>query len=295
MAARVLRKQEVVDAVKRLIEISDAGTLQYSANEHGMTLMPGDILVSCTAEGKLDVRGPDAEKVQTIHDKLIGIIMDMPQEPARAPPRERRPERSNVPAPARSGQIPPQGKGLAGLTARDIIDYINPKATEQEAYLFAEFCRRKGADPMTKQVYLAIFENDKGDRTVSFIAGKEYFTEKAESHPQFDGMKAGIITRPKEGGELEHREGTFYLPSEEILLGGWAEVHRKDRKLPMKAEVVLAEYNTGKRNWTKMPGTMIRKVAIVQALREAFPQNLGGMYDAGELDLSSNKEVTIEQ
>ena len=137
---------------------------------------------------------------------------------------------------------------------------------------------------MTKQVYLAIFESEKGDRNVSFIAGKEYFTEKAEMHPQFDGMKAGIIIRPKEGGALEHREGTFYLPSEEVLLGGWAEVFRKDRKISTKAEVVLAEYNTGKRNWAKMPGTMIRKVAIVQALRESFPQNLGGMYDRSEMD-----------
>ena len=275
MDARVLRRQEVADAVKAFCGLHPE--YQFSANEKGFTIMPGDVLVGCSPEGRLECNNPE------IHDKLIEIIMDMPQEPARVPSQERRPERSNVPAPARSGQIPPHGKGLDGLSARDIIDYINPKATEQEAYLFAEFCRRKGADPMTKQVYLAIFENDKGDRSVSFIAGKEYFTEKAEQHPQFDCMKAGIIIRPKEGGELEHREGTFYLPSEETLLGGWSEVFRKDRKIATKAEVVLAEYNTGKKNWMKMPGTMIRKVAIVQALREAFPQNLGGMYDRSEM------------
>ena len=205
----------------------------------------------------------------------------------------------------RANTLPAQRKSNGGplvkpgevVTARDVIDYINPKATEQEAFLFAEFCRRKGADPMTKQVYLAIFVNDKGERNVSFIAGKEYFTEKAEAHPQFDGLKAGIIVRPKAGGDLEHREGTFYLTTEETLLGGWAEVYRKDRKIPAKSEVSMYEYNTGKRNWSKMPATMIRKVAMVQALREAFPQNLGGMYDRAEMeqagmDLNPENEVT---
>ena len=34
--------------------------------------------------------------------------------------------------------------------------------------------------------------------------------------------------------------------------------------------------------WSKKPATMIRKVALVQALREAFPKALGGMYTAEE-------------
>ena len=32
-----------------------------------------------------------------------------------------------------------------------------------------------------------------------------------------------------------------------------------------------------------MPGTMIRKVALVQALREAFPNTFAGLYDAAEM------------
>ena len=37
-------------------------------------------------------------------------------------------------------------------------------------------------------------------------------------------------------------------------------------------------------NWTKQPATMIEKVAKVRALREAFVEDLGGMYDADEID-----------
>lgn len=198
--------------------------------------------------------------------------------PARAP------IRSNLPVDRKAGV----------LTAQDIINYINPKATEQEAYLFAEFCKRKGADPMTKQVYLVIYEGQNG-RQASFIAGKEYFTEKAEAHPQFDGFEAGIIVRLKEGGALEHRQGTFWCPDEEKLLGGWATVHRKDRGIPVKIEVPLSDYDTKKKLWDKMPATMIRKVALVQALREAFPANFGGMYDRSEMDqaIDPAKEVAV--
>ena len=37
------------------------------------------------------------------------------------------------------------------------------------------------------------------------------------------------------------------------------------------------------RSGQKKPATMIRKVAIVQALREAFPQSMSGMYVAEEM------------
>ena len=40
--------------------------------------------------------------------------------------------------------------------------------------------------------------------------------------------------------------------------------------------------------WSKKPGTMIRKVALCQALREAFPQTLGGMYDLAEVDVDDS-------
>ena len=36
-------------------------------------------------------------------------------------------------------------------------------------------------------------------------------------------------------------------------------------------------------NWKAKPGTMIRKVALTQALREAFPEDLGSMYAPEEM------------
>lgn len=212
---------------------------------------------------------------------------ELPVKPKVGRSRENKTIMSSTPRKPANGQLV-QSNGV--LTPRDVIDYINPKATEQEAYLFAEFCRRKGADPMTKQVYLVVYEGQSG-RNVSFIAGKEYFTEKAEAHPQFNGMKAGIILRSKDKGPLEYREGEFWMPDEEDLLGGWAEISRKDRSEPFKAAIPRSEYDTKKNQWASKPGTMCRKVAIVHGLREAFPASLGGIYDSSEMNQAGVAEI----
>ena len=45
--------------------------------------------------------------------------------------------------------------------------------------------------------------------------------------------------------------------------------------------------------WKSKPATMIRKVAVVQALREAFPEDFGGLYS--EEELSQAESVSIQQ
>ncbi|WP_269318659.1 RecT family recombinase [Caldicellulosiruptor bescii] len=74
------------------------------------------------------------------------------------------------------------------------------------------------------------------------------------------------------------------MQSDEELVGGWAKVFRKDWAVPIEISVSLQEYIRKKkdgqptRSWREMPATMIRKVALVQALREAFPEQFQGMY-----------------
>ena len=72
------------------------------------------------------------------------------------------------------------------------------------------------------------------------------------------------------------------------MVGAWARVYRKDRSHPYTATVRVAEYEVHKsggglnKSWSERPATMIRKVALVQALREAFPDQFAGMYIAEE-------------
>ena len=111
--------------------------------------------------------------------------------------------------------------------------------------------------------------------------------KRGENNPAYDGIDSGIIVFNDETGEIDHRTGTFYLPGEK-LVGGWAEVFRKDRSHSTRIEVGFDEYAGRKKDgslnsqWSKKPATMIRKVAQVQALREAFPSNLTGLYTAEE-------------
>jgi len=102
-------------------------------------------------------------------------------------------------------------------------------------------------------------------------------------------------------GQLLNREGSIVYDGEaggEVLLGGWAKVYRKDRTRASYEEVKLSEYNTGKSLWAAKPATMIRKVALVHALREAFPSTFGSLYDESEVRVdaeSTAREVEPEE
>ena len=119
------------------------------------------------------------------------------------------------------------------------------------------------------------------------VIGKEAYMKRAEANENYDGFEAGSIVLDAQTQEIIHRTGCFKLPSEEIL-GGWAKVYRTDRTHAYEAEVSFDEYAGRKKDgslnaqWSKKPSTMIRKVALVQALREAFPSVFGGMYTAEE-------------
>ena len=103
-----------------------------------------------------------------------------------------------------------------------------------------------------------------------------------------------------ETGDIEYREGMITVPGETII-GGWAEVFRKDRQHSTRVEVSFEEYAARKKDgtlnaqWSKKPATMIRKVALVQALREAFPTNLGGMYSAEEVGKEEPEDAGLPQ
>ena len=174
-----------------------------------------------------------------------------------------------VPATIRDVQV-------AELTLDDIRGYICKDATDQEAFMFLKLCQARNLNPFTNEAYLVKYGSK-----ATMIVGKEAFMRKAELHPQYKGFKAGVIVDDGEGS-LIYREGSFVRKGEE-LLGGWAEVFRKDRDHPVRAEVALKDYERNDSpSWKNHKATMIRKVPLVQAMREAFPSDLAGCYDSSE-------------
>lgn len=173
------------------------------------------------------------------------------------------------------------------LTPEIVKNYLvsgnKEQVTMQEVAMFMNLCKFSKLNPWAKEAYCIKY----GSEPATMVVGKEAFQKRAEANPMYDGSEAGIIVFNKETGVVEYRKGTFKFPEEEIL-GGYAEVWRKDRSHSTRIEVSFEEYAGRKKDgtlngqWSKKPATMIRKVALVQALRETFPSAFGGMYSAEE-------------
>ena len=154
--------------------------------------------------------------------------------------------------------------------------------SDQEVTMFIQLCRFQGLNPYLREAYLIKY----GSQPATIVTGKDAFTKRAEAHPEFRGMQAGVVVQAN--GELVYRPGSLVLDGEQVV-GGWAKVWKKDREVPYETSVAFDEYvgrksdGTVNRQWKEKPATMIRKVALVQALREAFPDSLGGMYDSSEM------------
>lgn len=185
------------------------------------------------------------------------------------------------------------------LTPKSVQEYIvgndNGKITMPEFKLFTELCKVRKLNPFLKEAYLIKY-NDSTPATI--VVGKDAIIKRAVLNPAFNGMESGIIVT-NEDNEVIERPGTFKLPKEE-LVGAWAKVYRKDWEYPIYQSVSLSESIQTKKsgeansNWTKQPSVMLEKVAKVRALREAFVEDLSGMYEAEEMnvDLPRKNEKT---
>lgn len=178
------------------------------------------------------------------------------------------------------------------ITLEDIRNYFCPKATDKECVMFGQLCKANGLNPWLREAYLIKYDEK---APAAMVTGKDAYMKRANEHPQFDGLEAGVKVFVPEAGQIEYREGAAYYPDlGEQLIGGWAKVYRKDRSRPSYEEVSLKEYDKGQSKWKEAPATMIRKVALVHALREAFPTNIQGMYDADETPYEADVEGSFQ-
>lgn len=176
--------------------------------------------------------------------------------------------------------------GEVKLSPQIIRNYLVPdaKVSDAEVEMFLQLCQYQKLNPFLREVYLVKY----GDSPASMVTGKEVFTKRAMADPDFNGFEAGV-TIIDASNQYIRREGSLAL-TEERLVGGWARVYLKSRAIPFFEEVSFIEYaaynSYGKltKMWSTKPGTMIRKVALVHALREAFPDKFEGLYSQEEIN-----------
>lgn len=164
------------------------------------------------------------------------------------------------------------------LSPNIIKNYLvsgNAEVSDQEVTMFLQLCRYQKLNPFLREAYLVKFKGS----PAQIITSKEAFMKRAEAHPEYNGLKAGIIV--ERDGEMTDLEGAIKLEKDK-LLGGWAQIFRKDRENPVTVKISLNEFSKGQSTWKTMPLNMIRKTAIVNAMREAFPDTLGSMYTEEE-------------
>ena len=147
------------------------------------------------------------------------------------------------------------------------------KVTDQEMGMFLALCKFQKLNPFLKEAYLIKY----GTAPATIVTGKEAFLKRATRNPIYKGHRTGI----EDDGQV-----------------AWAEVYKEGFEVPIRVEVDFDEYVGKKRDgtvnaqWATKPKTMLKKVALVQALREAFPEDLGSLYTEEETD--SFVDVTPE-
>jgi len=188
--------------------------------------------------------------------------------------------------------------GEVKLSPAIIKQYLvngNGAISDQEALMFLKLCEGQKLNPFIKEAYLIKYGNN---TPATMVVSKDVFMKRAAKHQDFNGLESGVIVSKQ--GEIEYKQGAFYNSQTEQIVGAWAKVHRKSWALPIIAEVNFDEYVGKKKDfktgeevvngqWASKPATMITKVAETQALRKAFVEDLQGMYDESEMN------VTIEQ
>lgn len=156
------------------------------------------------------------------------------------------------------------------------------RVTEQEVAMFINLCKYQKLNPLIKDAYLIKY----GDKPATIVTSKDAIMKRAMRNPNYAGHQAGIIVQTADGS-LDYRTGAFTLPREKII-GGWARTYVKGYEIPIETAVSFEEYAGRKKNgelnsmWAGKPGVMIRKVALVASMREAFPDDLQGMYASEE-------------
>src|ERR1019366_3544163 len=200
------------------------------------------------------------------------------------------PAAANLPATVdRTIEYMPMGTNTPIKLSINIIRLIlNPRtksgtpAPDDQIMKFMMLCRARRLDPFEGDAYLIGYEGKDGDAW-SLVTSIYAFLKRAEVNPEYEGIESGVIVQVGKDGPIEEHVGDF-LQDHETLLGGWAIVHRSDRKFPNKKRVEYKRYSTGKSRWVADPGGMICKVAECQALRDTFPTTLGGMFVGEETE-----------
>lgn len=192
--------------------------------------------------------------------------------------------------------VPIQNQPLMAFSQeqRDLIKRtVAPDATNDELAMFLHVAAKSGLDPLQKQIWFV-----KRSGRVTIQAGIDGLQARAAREPDYEGMLYGVVCKADAfsfdattGVVKEHTYNPF--ADRGPTLGAWCIVRRKGL-LPFTAMVRFSEYvQQGSPLWSSKPAVMIEKVARSTALRRAYPEQFGGIYEPTEMG-DKGHDVTAE-
>lgn len=172
----------------------------------------------------------------------------------------------------------PQKKLLEFLDAFGIGDQL----TNGEKTMFCEVAQALKLNPFKREIYpVAYGEGDK--RKLNLITGYEVYIKRAERSGLLKGWRVwttGSLQEKVIKATYTGRDHQRHSFDKTVLRGdlqGHIEIYRKDWPEPFVHEVDFDEFTQDNAMWQTKPRTMIKKVAIGQGFRLAFPDEFGGM------------------
>jgi len=170
------------------------------------------------------------------------------------------------------------------MTVDKVVNYLDAfglsnSLEKNEQQQFIEIATAFNLNPFKREIYCIPFmawdnEAKAKKRKLSIITGYEVYLKRAERLNALNGWNVKT-------------DGT----RKDNTLKAIVTIYRKDWQQPFTHEVYFVEYNQDNKIWKSKPITMIKKVAIAQAFRLCFPDDLGGLpHTADEIPDNMTKE-----
>jgi phage recombination protein Bet len=170
---------------------------------------------------------------------------------------------------------------------------IGKEASDDDFDIFVRTAERTGLDPFARQIYLskqrAKNEQDQWITRHQPLVSIDGFRLIAERTGEYEGQ-----ARPEWCGTDGDWKDVWLkkLPPAAARVGVWRRGFREPLYAVARfdAFVQTKRDNTPNSMWAKMGDNQLRKCAEALALRQAFPQDLSGLYTGDEMGQASNAE-----
>jgi len=185
--------------------------------------------------------------------------------------------------PALEQERPAPGAGEQKVGKENLIEYLRvfgfeKSLSNEETGQFIQTALSGNLDPFKREIYIALYGEGE-NRKISFLTGYQVYLKRAERTGKLDGWGVRI-----EG------EGSRMKAVVEIFRKDWS--HSFIHEAHWEEAVQKRKNGEPTQFWAKQPRFQLRKVAVAQAFRLAFPDELGGLpYETAEMPEPATENV----